>query len=112
MRARRLRRRQGQVCSLRSPRPSFNRTLNLGVRFADGYSVAGELAEALRDSEARKGAIVAAALDCIIAVDDVGCITEFNPAAERTFGYRRADVIGRLALPFLIPAAVLEANGE
>ena len=30
-----------------------------------------------------------AALDCIITIDHDGCITEFNPAAERTFGYPR-----------------------
>lgn len=54
--------------------------------------------EALRDSETRKGAIVAAALDCIISVDHMGCIVEFNPAAERTFGYRREEVVGRPGL--------------
>ncbi len=47
---------------------------------------------ALAVSEARKGAIVEAALDCVITMDQRGRITEFNPAAERTFGHRRDDV--------------------
>jgi PAS domain S-box-containing protein len=33
-------------------------------------------------------------LDCIVTIDHEGCITEFSPAAERTFGYRRDEVIG------------------
>src|SRR5437588_5750191 len=39
-----------------------------------------------RESEARKGAILESALDCVVAIDDRGIFTEFNPAAERTFG--------------------------
>ena len=27
-------------------------------------------------------------LDCVIAIDCAGRVLEFNPAAERTFGYR------------------------
>ena len=51
--------------------------------------------EELRRSEARKAAILDSALDCIVTIDHEGCITEFNPAAERTFGYRRDEVLGR-----------------
>ena len=40
-------------------------------------------------------ALVENALDCIITIDEAGRIIEFNPAPEATFGYRRADVIGR-----------------
>src|SRR5688572_25986433 len=51
--------------------------------------------EELRRSEARKTAILDSALDCIVTIDHEGCITEFNPAAERTFGYKRDQVVGR-----------------
>ena len=37
----------------------------------------------LRVSEARKGAILETALDCIITIDHLGQIIEFNPAAPR-----------------------------
>ena len=40
----------------------------------------------LRRSEARKAAILDSALDCVVTIDHKGCITEFNPAGERTFG--------------------------
>jgi PAS domain S-box-containing protein len=64
----------------------------------------------LRQSEARKGAILETALDCIITSDQHGRVLEFNPAAERTFGYRRADVLGRDMADLLIPAAVRERH--
>jgi PAS domain S-box-containing protein len=49
----------------------------------------------LKRSEVRKAAILDSALDCIITIDQEGCITEFNPAAECVFGYRREEVAGR-----------------
>jgi two-component system sensor kinase FixL len=36
-----------------------------------------------------------AAVDAIIIIDDVGTIERFNPAAEKLFRYREADVLGR-----------------
>jgi two-component system, LuxR family, sensor kinase FixL len=35
-----------------------------------------------------------AALEAIIVIDQQGCIEEFNIAAERLFGYRKAEVVG------------------
>jgi diguanylate cyclase (GGDEF)-like protein/PAS domain S-box-containing protein len=58
----------------------------------------------IHESEARKAAMLAAALDCIITIDRDGRIVEFNPAAERTFGYQRGEVLGREMAPALIPA--------
>jgi PAS domain S-box-containing protein len=51
-----------------------------------------EAAARARDSEARKGAILESALDGVIVIDGHGRIEEFSPAAERTFGYSRAEV--------------------
>jgi PAS domain S-box-containing protein len=48
-------------------------------------------------------AILDGAIDCIFTVDATGVITSFNPSAQRTFGYRRADVIGRNALDLIVP---------
>ncbi len=57
----------------------------------------------VRDSEMRKSAIVNAALDPIIGIDGAGRITEFNPAAEATFGRSRDDVIGMAFRELLLP---------
>ncbi len=60
----------------------------------------------LRESEARKKAILDAALDCVIAIDHQGKIIEFNPAAERTFGYRREETINHHLAELIIPASL------
>ena len=66
--------------------------------------------QALRESEARKGAILDAALDCIITMDHEGRILEFNPAAEEVFGYSRDEAIGREMAELIIPEQLREAH--
>ena len=61
--------------------------------------------EELRASEALKGAILESALDCIITMDSNGRIIEFNPAAEKTFGYTRNEVLGEDLAEKIIPPA-------
>jgi PAS domain S-box-containing protein len=51
-------------------------------------------------------AILETAPDAVIVLDDAGAVVEFNPAAERIFGYRRAEAIGdELAQLILSPGA-------
>ena len=57
----------------------------------------------LRQSEARKGAILDTALDAILTIDHLGTITEFNRAAEKMFGYSRAEAMGREMAQLIIP---------
>lgn len=52
-------------------------------------------ARVIREGDARKTAMLEAALDGIVSMDHKGRITEFNPAAERAFGYAREDALGR-----------------
>ena len=59
---------------------------------------------------ALRAALVQAALDCIVIVDSGGEIVEFNEAAERTFGHRRADVLGQPLAELLIPSALRSAH--
>ena len=66
--------------------------------------------EELRASQARTAAIMEAALDCIIVMDHRGCIVDFNPAAERTFRYARADVVGRPLADVVVPPALRAAH--
>ncbi|GAA6185297.1 ammonium transporter [Aliiglaciecola sp. NS0011-25] len=46
-------------------------------------------------SERRKSAILDSSMDCIVSIDWQGNIIEFNPAAERTFGCLKAEVMGQ-----------------
>ena len=65
-----------------------------------------------RAHQMRAEAILESALDCIIVMDDQGCIVEFNPAAERTFGYTRAEVVGRSLAGTIVPPAFRAAHVE
>jgi PAS domain S-box-containing protein len=64
----------------------------------------------LTKSQARKAAILDSALDCIVTIDHNGCITEFNPAAEHTFGYRRDEVMGMHLADIIIPPSLREQH--
>nr|WP_304188965.1 PAS domain S-box protein [Rhodothermus marinus] len=68
-----------------------------------------EREEALRESEARYRAILETAVDAIITIDETGRILLFNPAAERIFGYRAEEVIGR-NISILMPSPYREQH--
>ena len=64
----------------------------------------------LKRTEARKTAILASALDCIVTINHEGRITEFNPAAERTFGYKRDKIVGERLVDTIIPPPLREKH--
>lgn len=64
----------------------------------------------LKRSEAHKAAILDSSLDCIVAMDHEGRITEFNPAAERTFGYDRENVLGKHLADVIVPPSLREKH--
>ena len=66
--------------------------------------------DALRASEARTSAVLEVALDCIITANEQGHILEFNPAAESTFGYTRAEVLGLPIVDVIIPPSLRTAH--
>lgn len=54
-------------------------------------------------SEERSRKIVENALDAIISIDDQGIVTQFNPAAEKVFGYCCSHVLGKTIPDLLMP---------
>lgn len=57
-------------------------------------------------SNAHERAVMEAALDAIVVMNHEGRVTDFNPAAEKTFGYVREEVLGRLLSDVLIPESL------
>jgi two-component system, sensor histidine kinase and response regulator len=68
--------------------------------------------EQLKESEARTRMIVVTALDAIIIMDQEGNVAEFNPAAEKTFGYARSEVIGRPLSELIVPPAARQHHED
>ena len=66
----------------------------------------------LNEREALHRAVVETALDAIVGMDADGRITEFNPAAERIFGYTRAQAIGRDMGELIIPERYVVAHRQ
>jgi PAS domain S-box-containing protein len=64
----------------------------------------------VRESEARKTAILNAAFDCIVTMDGDGHIVEVNAATERTFGYSAEEMVGRELAEIMIPPGPLRED--
>jgi len=60
--------------------------------------------------QAHLAGILEVALDCIVTVDHEGRFIDFNPAAERTFGYTRAHVLGREMSDLIVPPHLRDAH--
>ncbi len=62
--------------------------------------------------ERRTRAILDSALDAVISMDHGGVITEFNPAAERMFGYAKELAIGWELADLIIPPDLRQPHRE
>jgi PAS domain S-box-containing protein len=104
----------GSVCGVielysvevQPPDPELLRTLTVIGNDIGRMLEHGRAEAIVREAEARKTAIVDTTLDAVITIDADGRITEFNPAAERMFGYRRGNVIGKSMPALIIPPAL------
>jgi len=82
----------------------------------DNRALQAEVAErkktgdALREGEERMHAVLESALDCIVTMDHQGRVVEFNPAAEKAFGYKRDAAIGQLMADLMIPPTLRERH--
>jgi len=65
-----------------------------------------------KNSESRKGAILNASLDCIVAINTQGQILEFNIAAEKCFGLSAARVLNRSFIDLFVPGVAQKEFSE
>ncbi|PYN42904.1 MAG: hypothetical protein DMD95_15425 [Candidatus Rokuibacteriota bacterium] len=96
------------VFQLSSPvvREFSEQEVEIAQSFADQAALALEsvrLHGNLRASEERTRLIVDTALDAVITIDEEGRITGWNAQAERTFGWSREEVLGRVLAETIIP---------
>ena len=62
--------------------------------------------------EALSRTFLDSALDCIITMDATGRVQEFNPAAERVFGFSRDEAVGKELAELIIPPRLRERHRE
>jgi len=68
--------------------------------------------QAIHESEEKFRAIANNAMDAIILIDNEGCVSYWNPAAEKTFGYKRKEAIGKQMHNFLAPKSYTDVFQE
>ncbi len=78
----------------------YNRVIN---RVDEEIRLRDQAFQAFRQSEYRNGAILNAAMDCIISIDASGAILEFNPAAEQCFGSSKRYMEGKNVFTHYLP---------
>jgi PAS domain S-box-containing protein len=83
----------------------------LGSRIG-GYVERRRRADAARAGEASRRAMLETAIDCIVTMDHRGRVVDFNPAAERTFGYSAEEVEGREMAELIVPPALRRRHRE
>lgn len=66
----------------------------------------------LQETEAVSAAVIASALDCVVVADEDGRVVEFNPAAQRTFGYSREEAVGRSLADLIVPAHMRQRHSD
>lgn len=71
-----------------------------------------EAQQALYDSEEKFRAITHTATDAIIVMDNKGKITNWNPSAEKMFGYNSDEAIGKELHRFLVHKRYSETYGK
>jgi PAS domain S-box-containing protein len=64
----------------------------------------------LNRSEERQATILDTSLDAIITMDHRGQVLEFNPAAQKMFGYTEAEALGREMSQLIIPPSLREQH--
>src|SRR3954471_7033088 len=61
-------------------------------------------------SEARRRAMLDVAFDSVVTMDHRGLVLAVNRAAERTFGYREEEMVGREVADLIIPPGLRDAH--
>lgn len=91
---------------------SLAQAQRLGGKYSKALTRLKQARQELLASERRMKGVLDSAVDCIINMDEQGRIIEFNLAAEKMFGYARAEVLGKVLAEVIIPPALREQHQQ
>lgn len=83
-----------------------------GAQDPGGLILSGRDVTALREPDRGRTDLLNSALDAIVSIDADDRIVEFNPSAERSFGFSREQALGRSLSELIVPPAHREAHRE
>jgi PAS domain S-box-containing protein len=66
----------------------------------------------LNDATQRLQAMLASANDAVVTIDERSSIVDWNAAAERMFGWSRAEAVGRTLTDLIVPSAFRQPHQE
>jgi len=79
------------------------KTLSMLAKALEGEEERYQIMGALRESEEKFRSVSASAQDAIILMDNKGCISYWNRAAENIFGYTFEEAMGEFLHTFIVP---------
>lgn len=68
--------------------------------------------KAILENDKKLRAVIDGALDAIVTINRAGELVEFNPAAERIFGYKREQVLGQPMVDIIIPPSMRQGHSR
>ncbi|QDU79465.1 Sensory/regulatory protein RpfC [Polystyrenella longa] len=72
-------------------------------------SLIDDVSKMLRNGQSKVNAILETAVDAVIMINQFGIVSDFNPAAERMFGYQPEEVVGQ-NIKMLMPSPYQEQH--
>jgi PAS domain S-box-containing protein len=90
----------------------FNRSFGMIILWTMAFLLYRQrsLGQLISEEEHRVTAILDGALDAVIAINAHSRITAWNPQAEKMFGFRREEAVGKLLPDLIIPLAFRDAH--
>jgi PAS domain S-box-containing protein len=89
--------------------PATEATETIGRQMAQ-FLRRAQMQEELHEREALEAAILASALDPFVAVDGELRVVDWNPAAERVFGWTHAEALGKDLCEVVLPERLRDAQ--
>ena len=105
---RRLKKKNGNVFDTEVSYKKLSNGYNLAI--ARDITEKKKTEEILRASEETRKLIMNSALDAIVCINTAGTITVWTPQAEKLFGWKEADVMGKMLTDTIIPEKYKESH--